>query len=94
MKNTFENYSERGGFLWVSKNNYFPIIVVCENKWYPLISDYEDEKMLFDMPYYKLLKTNYESFGIINNMLNYLFSLFFWSIFNHFLILHNFQIYL
>ena len=32
-KNTFENYSERGGFLWLSKNCFFPIIGVCENQW-------------------------------------------------------------
>ena len=61
-KNTFENYSERGGILWLSKSYYYPLFGICENQWYPLIGEYEDEKLLFDIPDEKSLKNIYDSF--------------------------------
>ena len=61
--NTFENYSESSWFFWISKSNYYPLFGMCENQWYPLISEYEDEKLLFDIPDIESLKNIYDSFG-------------------------------
>jgi len=46
-KNNFKDFSERSGYLWNKKIDYFPLFGVIDNIWYPLINEYEDEDELF-----------------------------------------------
>ena len=46
-KNNFKDFSERSGYLWNKKIDYFPLFGVIGNNWYPLINEYEEEDELF-----------------------------------------------
>ena len=43
----FQNYSYRGGFLWINKIKNYSLFGICQNEWYPLIIEYEDYNELF-----------------------------------------------
>lgn len=61
--NNFQDFSIRSGLLWMKKVDHFPLFGICEDKWIPLISEYEEE---------------IELFGIFNNI-NELINNFFFS---------------
>ena len=46
-KNNFKDFSERSGYLWNKKIDYFPLFGVIGNNWYPLINEYEEKDELF-----------------------------------------------
>lgn len=59
-ENSFENFSKRGGFLYYIKEFYYPIFGICENQWYPLLTEIEDKKDLFEIPNEAQIKSYYK----------------------------------